>query len=99
MTTTRTSRAIAGTVTSFLQYALLMVLQFLLAPVVLRVAGQEVLGAYSFLMQMIAWGALTDMGFGVAASRSLAQAHGLSDRHLFCEIFTTARTFLRSIYK
>jgi O-antigen/teichoic acid export membrane protein len=94
MITTRTSRAIAGTITSFLQYALLIVLQFILAPVVLRVSGQEVLGAYSFLMQIISWAVLTDLGFGVATGRYLAQAHGIDDeRKRFCAIFTTSRTF------
>lgn len=91
---TRTSRAVAGTVTSFLQYGLLMVLQFALAPVVLRVAGQEVLGAYSFLMQVVSWAALTDLGFGVAISRNLAQAHGIDDmRKRFRDVFATGRTF------
>ncbi len=94
MLATRTSRAIAGTITSFLQYGLLVILQFLLAPVVLRVAGQEVLGAYSFLLQIVVWGALTDLGFGVAIGRYLAQAIGFDDqRRRFCNIFTTGRTF------
>jgi len=71
-----------------------MALQFALAPVVLRIAGQEVLGAYSFLMQVVAWAALTDLGFGVATGRYLAQAHGIDDeRKRFCAIFTTSRTF------
>lgn len=94
MAGTRTSRAISGTITSFLQYALIIMLQFALAPVVLHAAGQEVLGAYSFLLQMLTWAALTDLGFGVAISRSLAQAHGLEDgRKRFRAVFTTGRTF------
>lgn len=94
MAKTRTSRAIAGTITSFLQYALLMALQFALAPVILRTAGQEVLGGYSFLMQAVGWTALTDLGFGVATSRYLAQANGIDDqRKRFRAIFTTSRTF------
>lgn len=71
-----------------------MALQFLLAPVVLRYAGKEALGAYSFLIQMIAWGALTDLGFGVATGRRLAQAHGFPARINFREVFETGRTFL-----
>lgn len=93
-TTTRTYRAVAGTVTSFMQYGLLMVLQFVLAPVVLRAAGQEVLGAYSFLMQIVSWATLTDLGFGVAIGRNLAQAVGIDDqRQRFRKIFITGRTF------
>ena len=92
---TRASRAVAGTATSFLQYGLLMALQFALAPVVLRLAGQEVLGAYSFILQVMGWAALTDLGFGVAISRSLAQAHGMEDeRKRFRDVFVTGRTFL-----
>ena len=94
MATTRTSRAVAGTITSFLEYALVMALQFALVPVVLRIAGQEVLGAYSFLMQMVSWAALTDLGFGVATGRNLAQAYGMDDqRKRFCTVFITGRTF------
>lgn len=94
MATTRTSRAFAGTITSLFQYAFIMALQFLLAPIVLRVAGQEVLGGYSFLMQIISWAALTDLGFGVAIGRFLAQAIGIDDqRQRFRKIFITGRTF------
>ena len=71
-----------------------MLLQVLLAPVVLKFAGQEVLGAYSYLMQAIAWAALTDLGLGVAISRNLAQAHVSDDnRTRFSQILTTGRTF------
>jgi O-antigen/teichoic acid export membrane protein len=45
-------------------------------------------------MQLIAWGTLTDLGFGVATSRSLAQTHNTEDRTQFRAIFTTGRTFL-----
>lgn len=94
MTSTRTSRAIAGTVTSILQYGMTILLQFLLAPVVLKVAGTEVLGAYSFLMQMVSWAALTDLGFGVAIGRYLSQSVGIDDhRKRFRDVFTTGRTF------
>lgn len=94
MTSTRTSRVIAGTVTSILQYGLTILLQFMLAPVVLKVAGTEVLGAYSFLMQMVSWAALTDLGFGVAIGRYLSQAVGIDDnRKRFRDVFTTGRTF------
>lgn len=94
MASTRTSRAVAGTITSFLQYAFIIPLQLLLAPVVLSISGQEVLGAYSFLMQMVSWAALTDLGFGVAVGRNLAQAIGIDDnRQHFRTIFITGRTF------
>lgn len=94
MVSTRTSRAVAGTITSLLQYAFIILLQILLAPVVLRIAGQEVLGAYSFLMQLVSWAALTDLGFGVGIARNLAQAIAIDDhRQRFRTIFITGRTF------
>jgi O-antigen/teichoic acid export membrane protein len=91
---TRTSRAFAGTTASLLQYVFIVALQFLLAPVVLKTAGSEVLGAYSILMQVIGWASLTDLGFNVAITRGLAQATGTSSgRQHFSKIFTTGRTF------
>ena len=90
----RKLRAFNGFVTALMQYFVVMVLQFVLAPVILKYSGTEILGAYSFIMQIIAWGAITDMGMGVATGRSLAQAHGNSDRTKFCEIFAICRTFL-----
>ncbi len=91
---TRTSRAISGTLTSFIQFAVRIILQAALAPLVLKVAGQETLGAYSILMQVIAYLALVDLGFGVALSRYLAQAYGYDDNSKrFREVFETGRTY------
>jgi len=91
---TRTSRAISGTLTSFLDIGLRLGLQAVLAPLVLYVAGQETLGAYGALVQVIAYLALVDLGFGVALSRYLAQAFGYDDqKKRFGEIITTGRTF------
>ena len=81
-------------ITTLIQYGALMLLQFLLVPIVLKLAGQEVLGVYSFLLQITGWAALTDLGFGVSTSRNLAQAHGNDDHHAeFAKVFTTGRTF------
>ena len=91
---TYTSRAVAGSITSVLQYVFVILLQIILAPVVLRLAGKEIFGAYSVLIQIISWAALTDLGFGVALGRNLSQAHGTDDQHHhFKNIFTTGRTF------
>lgn len=92
--TTRTSRAISGTLTSFVEFGLRIGLQAALAPIVLYVAGQETLGAYGVLMQVIGYLALVDLGFGVALSRYMAQAFGYEDqKKRFSAIFTTGRTF------
>lgn len=90
----RTSRAISGTLTSVAEVGLRLGLQAALLPLVLHVAGQETLGAYGALVQVIGCLALVDLGFGVALSRYLAQAFGYSDqKKRFEEIFTTGRTF------
>jgi|LQYC01.1.fsa_nt_gi Membrane protein involved in the export of O-antigen and teichoic acid len=92
--TSRTSRAISGTLTSFVEFGLRIGLQAALAPLVLRVAGQETLGAYGALMQVVGYLALVDLGFGVALSRYMAQAFGYDDqKKRFSAIFTTGRTF------
>jgi O-antigen/teichoic acid export membrane protein len=90
----RTSRALSGTLTSFLQFGLQIVFQVALAPIVLRVAGQETLGAYAILMQALGYLSLMDLGFSRAVSRFLPQAHGYNDDGVrFRDILCTFRTF------
>lgn len=89
----RTDKAIKGILTSFLQYGCQIVLQILLAPLVLTVAGQEILGAYALIMQAIAYLAMTDLGFSLALTRFLSQAFGREDNGQYFEIvLTTTRT-------
>jgi len=93
--TSRTKKAFKGTITSLLQYSILIVLQVILTPLILKIAGQDVLGAYSIIMQIIGYGILLDLGFSVALSRFLSQAHGLNDQgKRFAEVFTIGRVFL-----
>jgi O-antigen/teichoic acid export membrane protein len=93
--TTRTERAVKGTLASFLQYGTQMLLQLFLAPLVLRMAGQESLGAYALLMQVVAYLAMTDLGFSVTLNRYLAHANGYDDGgQRFRDVMSTARTFL-----
>ena len=95
----RTSRAIKGTLTSFLQFGLQIVLQALLAPLVLRVIGQETLGAYAVLLQAIGYIALVDFGFAAAANRYLAQACGFDDGGLrLGQVMSTFRTYALFIH-
>jgi O-antigen/teichoic acid export membrane protein len=90
----RSARAFDGLLANAVQIGLTMGLQIALTPIILKNAGQEVLGAYSFLMQAVSWAALTDLGFGVATGRNLAQAYGAGDNHmLFGRVFTIGRTF------
>lgn len=88
-------RAAKGVWTSFLQFGCQFGLQILLAPVVLSVAGQELLGAYAVIMQAVAYLALTDLGFSLALTRFLSQAFGRADDNAQFEVvLTTCRTIL-----
>jgi O-antigen/teichoic acid export membrane protein len=90
----RSTRAAHGFLTSALQYVAQIVLQGLLAPIVLKLAGRETLGAYAILVQTLAYLALIDFGLSYSLERYLAQATARDDggQH-FRHIFTTARTF------
>ena len=93
--TSRTYKAISGTLAAFLQYALFIVLQLFLTPLILKFAGQEVLGAYSIIMQIIGYGILLDLGLSVAFLRFLSQSNGEDGpKDSFAEIFTIGRVVL-----
>ncbi|MEO8726243.1 MAG: hypothetical protein ABI383_08970 [Acidobacteriaceae bacterium] len=95
MQSTRTGRAAAGFSSSAAQYALQIVLQAFLAPIILRYAGRETLGAYAALYQGLNFLALVDFGYSQPLERFLAQAHGKSDAgEGFRNIFGTFRTLL-----
>jgi O-antigen/teichoic acid export membrane protein len=91
---TRSQKALLGIFTGILQYVFTIVLQFILSPLILKYAGSDVLGAYSFLMQMVSWAALSDLGFGTSVGRFLAQSLTLDGkREEFIKVFTTGRTY------
>ena len=70
-------------------------LQALVAPLVLALAGREVLGAYAIIYQALAYLALMDFGSVQALERYLAQCVGRPDADgEFREIFTAFRAFL-----
>ena len=93
--TSRTIKAVKGTVTSLVSYGVLVLLQAVLAPIVLKTAGQEVLGAYSIIMQIIGYGLILDFGIGVALSRYLAHSFGEDDQgDRFSTIFNIGRYFI-----
>ena len=89
----RTTRAANGFVTGVLQYVSQILVQALLAPFVLKLAGRETLGAFGAIMQVIGFIALTDVVGSWSLERFLGQAAGLDDGgNRFRTIFTTART-------
>lgn len=87
----RTDRAAKGYAANVVQIVMFIVLQAILAPLVLKFAGVDTLGAFSVLMQVVAYFSLFDMACSVTLARYLAQSSG-SDR--FLAIFTTGRTCL-----
>jgi len=70
----RTARVLSGSIASALQLLVAMALQIVLMPLILRLAGQEVLGVYAILLQVIGYLALFDLGLYTALTRSLSQA-------------------------
>ena len=57
----RSARAARGFAASVVQFCAQMLLQVLLAPVVLRVAGRETLGAFAAIMQALGLLAMLDV--------------------------------------
>ena len=91
----RSDRAAKGFLTSILQYVFQIGVQALLAPIVLKVAGREALGAYAAIMQTLSFIALVDIAHSWSLERFLGQALGLADGgRRFRHVFTTARTLL-----
>lgn len=92
---TRTVRAAKGFAASILQLFVQILVQVLLAPVVLKVAGRETLGAYSAVAQVLGFIALTDFLGSWVMERFLGQASALGDGgERFRTIFTTVRTVM-----
>jgi O-antigen/teichoic acid export membrane protein len=89
----RTGRAAKGFVTSVFQFVAQIAVQALLAPIVLKMAGRETLGAYAAVMQALSFITLTDFIGSWTLERFLGQASGLDDGgKQFRLILTTART-------
>lgn len=78
--------------TGLLQNVLGMGTQLVLAPVILVKAGQEVMGAYAILMQVVGYSLLLDFGVSVALTRFLATAgHLETGGGRFAALFLTGR--------
>lgn len=90
----RSNQAIKGTLTSLLQYSLQILWQILLAPVILKLAGQETLGAYSIVMQIVGYRIIMDFGLSVAVNRSMAFYSGKDSPESFDKAFRAGRIFL-----
>ena len=75
----RSARAARGFAASVVQFCAQMLLQVLLAPVVLKVAGRETLGAYAAIMQAVGFLTMIDVIGSWSLERFLGQAMGLED--------------------
>lgn len=92
---TRTSRAIKGSITSVIQNILAILFQLFLTPMILIYSGQEMLGGYAIIMQVIGYGILLDFGFSTAFTRYLCQSFNLSEKNpRFSELLTIGRNIL-----
>jgi O-antigen/teichoic acid export membrane protein len=89
----RTGKAAKGFVASIFQFIAQILVQLLLAPIVLKLAGRETLGAYAAVMQALAYLSLTDFVGSWSLERFLGQASGIdAGGARFRCILTTART-------
>lgn len=88
----RSTKAAKGFATSLLQSLSQILVQILLAPVVLKMAGREALGAYAAIMQAVALLTIIDVVGSWSLERFLGQALGMDDKQRFRDIFSTART-------
>ena len=90
----RTEKATKGIFTNFFQSILQIILQLSLVPIVLKMAGQETLGLYSIVIQILGYRILLDFGFMTAIKRYLSYAFGLNDEGKnFREVFCIGRVF------
>ncbi|MDR3414448.1 MAG: hypothetical protein P4L87_26380 [Formivibrio sp.] len=91
----RSAKAASGFATSVFQYISQILVQALLAPVVLQLAGREALGAYAAINQTLTFISLVDVVHSWTLERYLAQATGAADGgEQFRQTFTIARTLM-----
>lgn len=92
---TRTRKASLGFVSSIFQYLILGLFQAYLSPLILKIAGQQVLGTYSIVMQIIGYSLLLDLGLSNALVRNLSQTFNLTGKSdLFIKYINVGRFFL-----
>ena len=96
--TTKTKKAAKGIITDWVQYSVLIVLQLILMPLILNLAGSDILGAYSIIMQVIGYGLILDFGISVALNRYLSQTFRSNQNSTkFEKIFDVGRVFVLAI--
>jgi O-antigen/teichoic acid export membrane protein len=68
----RKIKAKKGLITSLFQYGILVVLQFILIPLILKISGQEILGANILITQLLGYCILLDLGISTSVTRYLS---------------------------
>lgn len=76
----RTSKALYGVVTSYISYFVLILIQIFLSPLILARYGQETLGAYGSINQLVGYLAILDGAINITFNRYFAQAFGQTNR-------------------
>jgi O-antigen/teichoic acid export membrane protein len=90
--TSRVRRILSGTAAGVVQQVVTVAMQIALVPLIIDRTGSETVGAYAILMQLVGWGAITNLGLGVAAWRFMAEAYGVADGGVrFATILRTTR--------
>lgn len=91
----RSEKALKGAGVNIAQYAILVALQVFTTPLILNKLGEEALGGYAIIMQIVGYSLLLDFGFSVALGRFLSQAFGQVDlKAKFLEIANIGRLVL-----
>lgn len=89
----RSTKAAKGFATSLFQSLSQILVQIFLAPVVLKMAGREALGAYAAIMEAVAMLMVVDIMGSWSMERFMGHAMGADDEgQRFRDVFTTART-------
>lgn len=87
----RKKRAVYGILTASISYLVLIIVQVILSPLILKKYGQETLGAYASIMQLIGYLTLLDAALNFTFNRFIAQAYGSVDKD-----FQVTRAFVAS---
>ena len=86
-------RAVRGGLAALVALACNFLIQAVLAPAILKHAGQETLGAYATLLQAVGYLSLLDTCVIAATTRFLAASYdAATDQETFTRVFSTGRT-------
>lgn len=87
----RTKKAFQGIFTSYISYFVLTVVQIFLSPFILSKYGQDTLGAYGSINQLLGYLTILDSSINITFNRYFAQAFGHSNRdHSLRSVFSAS---------